>query len=135
VPVRNVFAQVVTKRFVNSYADIKQILTGVFGLKVKDFAGVTRAPDNTGYVFLVDEEALLKYMKTLPHKDAGYIMPWSAPEFKTTSLVTTIATKTLENKCKNKHLRKDAKCILDILNHNGNLNPEDFLVSLDARNI
>lgn len=42
---KSVLAEVATGKFIPSYKDIKEVLTGIFGLNIRDFAGVARTTD------------------------------------------------------------------------------------------
>ena len=131
---KSVFAEVVTGKFLPSYKDVKDALTYLFGLQIRDFAGVSRTPDNKAYAFIVDEEALKKYLKTRPNPDAGYIRPWLPSELsQRIPLVTTITSKVLEFNCKNKSLKRSSKNVLESLNMNQSPSSSECILNHDPQ--
>lgn len=99
-----------------SYKDQKDVLINVFGLKPKDFSGITRNPNKGTISFLILEESFLKYSKAPPHFEAGRIIPWVSKDLATqAAVVATICAKIEAHEPHNRVFKKAARYLLSAL--------------------
>ena len=102
-----------------SYKDQKDALISVFGLKPKEFAGLTRNPIKGMTSFLVDEGALRKYLRTPINTEAGRLTPWVAQDLVSqASVATTVCSKLEAHKPHNRAIRRAASTLLSSLTAN-----------------
>jgi hypothetical protein len=128
LPVRVVFAEMVTRRPITSFNEAKDVLAKVFEIPYSDFAGLTRLRDPCKFSFMIEEAALLKYGKDKPNIAAGSLRPWTKDEFENRPIVTIICNKIAENPPRNKAIKESAKKLLNILRDNDYTQPDDFIL-------
>ncbi len=99
-----------------SFADQKNTLINVTGLKAREFTALTRNPSNGTSSFLITQGALLKYLENPPHPDAARIVPWSSVDYsKQLPLAATVFSKVEAYDPSNKVFKKVAEHTLSAL--------------------
>lgn len=107
-----------TRAPLNSFRDVKDVVTKVFGIKPFEFAGVVKNPLKRTFSFLMSSGALKKYNSCKLHQEAGEITPWSMDDLNHDHqklVALSICAGILGLPPKNKALKRDAEILQGIL--------------------
>ena len=121
-----VLVSVATKARIETYLEIKTVLTRLFGFKFHEFAGITKADDGS-FSFLVEDEAYERYLNNPQYSRAGKLYSWSVKDVQ--ACVPTVAL-ICDKAAKNSNaapIRRAAKELFSASNGKNSIEVEKFI--------